>query len=103
MRLAWRAPTLPDAQLIVDLLMADGIEARMFNQNAQSAAGEIPPAVAWPQVWVMDDADLARARELIGILMAQPAPVDRDCPYCGEPNPSNFLSCWSCGRALGAI
>lgn len=100
MRLAHRAPNLPDAQMIVDLLRAAGIDARVFNQNAQSAVGEIPPHVAWPQVWVVDDGDYAQARALIADFLAQPAPGSRACPYCGEENPSNFLTCWSCGHAM---
>jgi hypothetical protein len=100
MQLAYRAASLPDAQIIADLLRADGIETRMFNQNAQSAAGEIPPAVAGPQVWVVDDEQLERARRLIAAFQAAPQPGTRPCPRCGEENPANFLTCWSCGGAF---
>lgn len=100
MKLAYRAASLPDAQIIADLLRAEGIDAHMFNQNAQSAAGEIPPAVAGPQVWVVDDDLLDRARRLIAAFQAAPAPGARRCPHCGEENPANFLSCWSCGRVF---
>jgi Putative prokaryotic signal transducing protein len=100
MRLAYRAASLPDAQLIADLLDATGIEVRIFNQNAQSAAGEIPPAVANPQVWVVEDHQLERARQLVAEFQARPVPGNRHCPRCGEENPTNFLSCWACGGAL---
>jgi hypothetical protein len=100
MRLAYRAVSLPDAQIIADLLQADGIDTRTFNQNAQSAAGEIPPAVAGPQVWVVDDELLERARRLIAAFQAAPAPGTRRCPHCGEDNPANFLTCWCCGGAF---
>jgi hypothetical protein len=97
MLIAYRAASLPDAQLVADLLRATGIDARLFNQNAQSMAGEIPPAVAGPQVWVMDDEDLPRARALIADHYARPMPGTCRCNHCGEENPSNFLSCWACG------
>lgn len=100
MQLAYRAASLPDAQIIADLLQADGIETRLFNQNAQSVAGEIPPAVAGPQVWVVDDDQLDRARRLIAAFQSAPAPGTRRCPRCGEENPANFLSCWACGGAM---
>lgn len=100
MQLAYRAASLPDAQIIADLLQADGIETRMFNQNAQSVAGEIPPAVAGPQVWVVDDEQLERARRLIAAFQAAPTPGTRRCPRCSEDNPANFLTCWSCGGAF---
>lgn len=97
MKLAWRADNLPDAQILVDLLKANGIAAQIFNQNSQSLAGEIPPAVAMPQLWVLDDAHLERARALIDEFRRRPVPGSRRCGGCGEENPSNFLSCWSCG------
>lgn len=101
MRIAYRAASLPDAQLVADLLRTAGLDVRIFNQNAQSAAGEIPPAVAGPQVWVVEDACLERARALIAEFQARPMPVGtRRCRHCGEESPSNFLSCWACGGAL---
>lgn len=100
MRLAYVALNLPEAQLVADLLGASGVDVRVFNQNAQGAAGEIPPAAAGPQVWVMDDAQLQRARALIGEFLRQPAPGSRRCRHCNEDNPTTFLSCWACGGAL---
>ena len=100
MRLAYRAYSLPDAQLIADLLRAVGIQARIFNQNAQSIAGEIPPAAACPQVWVMEDEDVAAARALIHEHQSRPPAGTRYCARCGEENPGNFLSCWACGGEM---
>src|SRR5512143_4254548 len=100
MRLAYRASSLPDAQLIADLLDAVGIEVRVFNQNAQSMAGEIPPVSACPQVWVADDSQLDKARALIAEFQARPVPGNRRCGHCGEENPTSFLTCWSCGGWL---
>lgn len=100
MRLACRADNLLDAQLLLDLLTTAGIDARIFNQNSQSLAGEIPPVVATPQLWVLDDDQLKRAHELIEEFRRRPAPGSRRCSRCGEENPSNFLSCWACNRDL---
>lgn len=98
MRLACRADNLMEAQLLLDLLTTAGIAARVFNQNGQSAAGEIPPAVAGPQLWVDEDDQLERAKEVIDAFRRRPAPGSRRCAHCGEENPSNFLSCWACSR-----
>lgn len=100
MRLVYRAQSLPEAQLIADLLHAEGIETQIFNQNAQSIAGEIPPAAAGPQVWVMDDGEVGAARALIAEYQSCPPAPARYCPRCGEENPGNFLSCWACGSEL---
>lgn len=101
MKLAYRAQSLPEAQLIVDLLRVVGIAAQIFNQNAQSIAGEIPPAAAGPQVWVIEDGALTAAQALIAEYQSRPVAGTRRCPNCGEENPANFLSCWSCGGETG--
>lgn len=100
MLLVHRAANLPEAQLIADLLDAAGITSHIFNRHAQSIVGEIPPAVACPQVWIDDDSQLARARRLIAEHQAQPVAGTRRCRFCGEENPANFLSCWHCGAAM---
>lgn len=97
MRLAYLANSLPEAQLIADLLRAVGIHVYVFNQNAQSIAGEIPPAAACPQVWVVDDEQVGSARALIADHQRCPPARARSCGRCGEENPGNFLSCWACG------
>ena len=99
MKQVYCAPTLPDAHLVMGLLVQAGLDARVFNENAQSVMGEIPVQQAWPQVWIMDEADLAQACELIRQFeqpRVQASPVS--CPHCHEDNPSHFQTCWHCGR-----
>ena len=79
------------------------MRARIFNANAASVAGELPIEASLPQVWVDDDAEAARAKEIIDTFLrtrATGAPVK--CPECGEENPASFDLCWKCGRALTA-
>jgi hypothetical protein len=42
-----------------------GIEAHVFNENAQSGVGQLPVSEACPEVWLADERDFARAEELI--------------------------------------
>ena len=42
MRRVYTAATLPEAHLIRQLLESAGINARVFNENAQGAIGELP-------------------------------------------------------------
>lgn len=94
------APTLLDAQLAADTLSSLGIVTHIFNANAAGALGEVPFMQAQPEIWVDDDAQETRAREVLASLNnALPMP-EKNCPDCGEHNPGNFLSCWQCGRAL---
>lgn len=91
---------LPEAHLLRDLLGHEGIEALVFNENAQSALGEIPVTHAMPELWVTEDRDLTRAREVVRAFRAAPPPTERRCAACGETNPSTFDLCWSCGGSL---
>jgi hypothetical protein len=101
MRKVYSAATLPDAHMVRGLLAQAGIEARVFNENAQGGMGEIPFTHAYPEVWVVDERDLMRAAELVGQFDRPAAPADAlRCPHCGEENPANFQVCWSCGEAI---
>lgn len=94
------AATLLDAQLAADALSSLGIATHILNANAAGALGELPFLHAQPEVWVDDDAQAARAREVLTALYAATPRGEKTCPRCGETNPGNFLSCWQCGAAL---
>jgi hypothetical protein len=90
-----------DAYLVADRLNQAGIKARVFNEHASSIAGDIPPDVAQPQVWIERECD--RERALIVLREIESAGVrkpDVRCSKCGEPSPANFELCWNCGSNL---
>jgi hypothetical protein len=101
MRKIYLAATLPDAHLLRGLLGQAGIDAKVFNENAQGGMGEIPFTHAYPEVWIVDEGDTARAREVIR-QFERPGPPGATlrCPVCAEDNPGNFQLCWSCGASL---
>jgi hypothetical protein len=73
-----------------------------FTKNAYllGAAGELPPTEAWPQLWVEDDADFERAREIIaGVLEEDGGGPPWTCRRCGEESEPQFAECWRCGAA----
>lgn len=94
------APTLLDAQLVVDALSSLGIASHIFNANAAGALGEVPFLQAQPEVWVEDDARECQAREVLADFLNVKPSAEKICPHCGERNPGNFLSCWQCGSLL---
>lgn len=94
------APTLLDAQLVVDALSSVGIVSHIFNANAAGALGEVPFLQAQPEVWVEDDARAHQAREVLADFLSVKPGAEKICPACGEHNPGNFLSCWQCGSLL---
>jgi Putative prokaryotic signal transducing protein len=95
------ATNLPEAHLLLHRLEQAGIEARVLNEHAQGGLGEIPFTHAYPEIWVMEEADEARARAILAEFERPPAsrePVR--CRDCGEMNPPAFEICWQCGKAL---
>ncbi len=102
MKRVYTAQDLPEARLLADTLNRAGIPARVFNEFAQGAMGDIPFQDSRPEVWVLDDWDQARAEQLLTNLRARVAAMpDRACPACGEVNPGSFELCWRCGTGLG--
>ncbi len=78
-----------------NLLATEGIEAEIRNEFLSSAMGEIPPAECQAEVWVLDDAEILRAEEIL-----RRPPVsgpDWACGKCGEVSGAQFTQCWQCG------
>lgn len=102
MKKLYSAANLPDAHIVRDLLVQAGIQAHVFNENAQSGIGQLPFTEAWPEVWVSEDRDLGRAQEIVRAFERAPEAVDSiRCTGCAEDNPGSFQLCWNCGTWLG--
>jgi hypothetical protein len=96
MRRLIQAPNVAIATLWVDLLSQGGIVATVQRAFASSIAGEIPPDQALPEIWVLDDAEHARATRLLHDLRHLPE-VRWVCRACDELIEGPFGQCWSCG------
>lgn len=94
-----QAPNLAIATLWAELLVQSGIDAAVQRAYASGIAGEIPPDQALPEVWVLDDAQLERARAL---LEAQHRLPHRHwvCRACQERVDGPFEQCWNCGAMM---
>ena len=102
MHKVYTAANLPEAQIIVDLLQHQDIDASIFNANTIGAVGEIPVVEAYPEVWITQSQDFKKARDLIIDFEASSGDVlaSKQCPYCGEDNPGSFDICWHCQHEL---
>lgn len=117
------------ARLVAAMLDEHGISVMIQGDILWGARGGLPltPDAA-PSVWVTDDEDAARARELVAEfdqpvnpthctncgynLRGLPKPRcpecgksfreehPRTCPTCGELHEGQFTHCWNCGNAL---
>lgn len=99
----YSAANLQDAHILLGLLHAAGIEARILNSNAQGGLGEIPFMHAYPEIWLARPGDLERASQLFE-RFERPAPSARSsgCAACGEENPAGFEICWNCSAPMTA-
>jgi Putative prokaryotic signal transducing protein len=77
-----------------------GISCMIKNQRLSGLAGEIPFTEVFPELWVVQDEDAYRARQVLDEeLITQPSnPAAWVCTDCGEQHESQFSECWKCGH-----
>jgi len=81
------------------VLESNGIDTFMKNQFGTSGAGELPFVEVVPQLWVLNESEAGRARELIRELRVDESsePTQAwDCPECGTAQEPAFTHCWKC-------
>lgn len=81
-----------------NLLESEGIACRIRNEHLGSIVGEMPFVEVWPELWVMNDLEYDRARQLIDAAITAESPGRPwRCAACGEENEGQFGACWNCG------
>jgi hypothetical protein len=84
-----------EAQLLKDFLSSWHIDTVIQGDYLSGAAGELP-ALQFPVLWVVDERDLQRGRELIDLFQQRQSGPAWHCPCCGEWNEGQFQVCWQC-------
>ena len=80
-----------------NLLESEGIEAFIRNEHLGGILGEMPFQEVWPELWVRNDLDLDRAKQLIDSTITQESPAESwRCDNCGADNEGQFAACWQC-------
>ncbi len=87
---------------IKNVLDADGIDCVIRNEFLPNPLGAV--AECRPEVWVLDDAAVDRARQIIEELLDPQQSIASvwRCPSCGESVEDQFTECWKCGNARPA-
>ena len=58
----------------------------------------MPLQEIWPELWVINDIDYDRARQLLDNAIVDESPhANWTCRQCGEENEGQFAACWNCG------
>jgi hypothetical protein len=90
-----------EAQFLRDFLERQRVPTALLGDYLAGAAGELPLDI-FPSVWVVDDDDLPRARELLARFLQLTADAVAGppwvCPACGEQVEGGFDLCWHCGH-----
>jgi len=83
-----------------NVLATFGIRCIARNLDLSSAAGELPPIECWPELWVIDDDKVAKAKSILKKTLAPLESVKKSwlCSGCGETIEGQFSECWNCGR-----
>ena len=101
MKKLYAALNLPDAYLLRDLLNHAGVEVHVLNEFAQGGLGDIPFTHAYPEIWIEDERDEARALAVVKDFDDRQISTKQTlCSACGEYNPDRFEICWHCGTEL---
>lgn len=87
------------AQILKDQLASHHIETVILGDYLSGAAGELA-AIQFPVIWVLEDRDYARGRELIESYLEDSAVEGSQgswvCHRCGEAVDAQFSICWNC-------
>lgn len=80
------------------VLEENGIRTLVRNQYASMASGRIPVQDARPELWIVNDGDLAHAQSIISQGVSNGSSGPWRCRACGEESEGTFISCWNCGK-----
>lgn len=92
-----------------NILESVGISCFMQNENTRSLGvsvlGFSNPALLDPALYVTDEAQVEKARELLREHFPATAEgaAEWTCPACQESNPAAFDLCWKCQAAKPGI
>ena len=87
-----------------NILASEGIPAEIRNQHLGSIVGDMPFVEVWPELWVVNDLDYDRAKQLIDGTAYDESPSQPwVCSECREKNEGQFGACWNCGAHVDVV
>ncbi len=98
MQLLYSSLNLLEIHHLKNLLETERIRCHIKNELLSRLAGEIPFTECAPQLWLLDERDLERARRIVADFgRGGAAAPPWHCPDCGESLEGQFSACWHCG------
>ena len=104
MKQVFVSQSLIEVEMRKEWLEQAGIRCTVKNQRISGLAGEIPFTETFPELWVLDDQDYDRVRQLLAeeTEMLPSSQNTWTCAGCGERHESQFGTCWKCGQDKSA-
>ncbi len=94
-------PSLITINHFKNVLESEGIPCQIRNEYLGGIAGEMPLQEVWPELWIVNEMDYDRAKQLIDETIVDESPSRSwKCGKCGEENEGQFAACWNCGTAV---
>jgi hypothetical protein len=87
-------------EMLKGLLEDVEIRCMIRNEYLSSAMGEIPFLETSPELWILNDQDFLRAKEILETWKNTRIEAREawSCGHCGETIEGQFTSCWQCGE-----
>ena len=98
MRLLYTHPNRILVENCKNVVENAGIETMLQNEYAGGAIGELAPINAWLELWVANDSDYDKAKQLVDSTFADDKEnaATWQCSKCHEMNDAAFDFCWKC-------
>lgn len=105
MEKVYENPDFPMVGHFQSILESEGIRTTVKNEAGSSLAGEVPFTQVFPELWVLEEKDVPRAKDIIRHYLAEAESSatphkDWTCPNCHETVDGGFAECWNCGTPL---
>lgn len=97
------SPTLFEVHNLKNVLESEGIACEIRGEYRKAGAGELPPIETWAELWIEDDREEARAKELLTAHANAPTAPPWTCASCGEQVGEAFAQCWNCETPRPAV
>lgn len=79
-----------------NVLAQSDIATVIKNQFSAGGAGDLAMGDVWPELWILDERQLAEAQNIVSQIQSPPQEADWCCGQCGQDNAGNFEICWQC-------
>ncbi len=72
------------------------IPCKVQHEFSTFSVGEIASIDCWPELWILNDQDEVRAKDVLSVITDPKEHDQWQCSQCNEMNDDSFDICWNC-------